>query len=225
MNILITGASGFVGTNLVNKLSEKHNVRCVDRDDTFTLSGRDIVIHLACDGDSRASNSHIKEHTKNNLLLFTEILEAAINAGVKRFIYISSIEAEKELNVYAIEKRANEKILQVIAKEYGFDYVIIRPHTLFGEHMNLNDKNRNVIANFIKKTITGEEVEIIGDVNATRQFTYIEDLVKVIENSLTENTNQTITVTSGIETSIKDLDYMIKNLYKTILWVSSHTTE
>jgi len=212
MKCSVSGYTGFVGKNLVNKLSEKHEV---------TDKG-DIVIHLACDGDSRASNSHIYEHTTNNLLLFTKVLEEAIKNGLKRFIYISSIEAEKELNVYAIEKRANEKILEVIAKEYGFEYVIIRPHTLFGEQMNLNDKNRNVITNFIKKTIKGEEVEIIGDINATRQFTYIGDLVNAIEKSLTENTNQTITVTSGIETSIKDLDYMIKNLYKTIKWVEKN---
>ena len=214
MNILVTGSSGFVGTNLVNKLSEKHNVST-----TFPTHTTDVVIHLACDGDSRSSNSNLIGHTQNNIGIFTEVLEDSIVNSVKRFIYISSIEAEKELNVYAIEKRANEKILQVTANEYGFEYVIIRPHTLFGENMNLNDKNRNVIANFIKKTIAGEEVEIIGDVNATRQFTYIEDLVNAIEKSLTENTNQTITVTSGIETSIKDLDYMIKNLYKTIKWV------
>jgi UDP-glucose 4-epimerase len=214
MQVLVSGASGFVGKNLVNRLSENHNV--FSYHPGFDM---DVIIHLACDGDSRASNSNVVEHTENNLVLFVKTLDKAINNKVKRFIYISSMEAEKELNVYAIEKRANEKILQVIAKEYGFDYVIIRPHTLFGEHMNLKDKNRNVIANFIKKTIKGEEVEIIGDVNATRQFTYIEDLVKAIEKSLTENTNQTITVTSGIETSIEDLNYMIKNLYKTIKWV------
>ena len=214
MNILVYGASGFVGTNLVNRLSENHGVST-----HFCSPITDAVVHLACDGDSRGSNSNLVQHTKNNIVVLTEVLEDAIKCGVKRFIYISSAEAEKELNVYAIEKRTNEKILQVLAKEYGFEYVIIRPHTLFGEHMNLNDKNRNVIANFIKKTIKGEEVELIGDPKATRQFTYIGQLVDVIEKSLTENTNQTITVTSGIETSIEDLDYMIKNLYKTIKWV------
>lgn len=214
MQILVTGASGFVGTNLVNKLSETHNVWGWNGEGELNCNV-DVIIHLACDGDSRNSNKNFKKHTENNLVLFCKVLDEAMKNKVKRFIYISSVEAEKELNVYAIEKRANEKILECICNEY----VIIRPHTLFGEHMNLNDKNRNVIANFIKKTIAGEEVEIIGDVNATRQFTYIEDLIKVIEKSLTENTNQTITVTSGIETSIKDLDYMIKNLYKTIKWV------
>jgi nucleoside-diphosphate-sugar epimerase len=181
--------------------------------------GTEVVIHLACDGDSRNSNKNLVEHTKNNIDIFTEVLDRACHCLVDRFIYISSVEAEKELNVYAIEKRTNEKILKVMESLYGFEYVIIRPHTLFGENMNLNDKNRNVIANFIKKTIAGEDIEIIGDPKTTRQFTYIGQLIDVIEKSLTDNTNKTITVSSGIETSIEDLDYMIKNLYKTIKWV------
>lgn len=203
------GLTGFVGKNLEPRIK------------AFPETKDIIFIHLACDGDSRGSNRKLVQHTMSNTLLFTVELMKAVGLGVKRFIYISSVEAEKELNVYAIEKRANEKILQVMAKEYGFDYVIIRPHPLFGKYMNLEDKNRNVIANFIKKTIKGENVDIIGDVNATRQFTYVEDLIDAIEKSLTDNTNQTITVTSGIETSIKDLDYMIKNLYKTIKWVKN----
>lgn len=213
MKILITGHTGFMGKNLMNKLSENHEVWGWSGDGELNCNV-DVVIHCACDGDSRNSNKNFKEHTNNNLILFCNVLDEAIKHK-SRFIYISSIEAEKELNVYGIEKSTCEKILKCICNEY----VIIRPHTLFGEHMNLNDKNRNVIANFIKKTIAGEEVEIIGDVNTTRQFTYVEDLTNTIEKSLTENTNQTITVTSGIETSIKDLDYMIKNLYKTIKWV------
>jgi len=216
----VSGASGFVGTNLVNKLSEKHKISTVMTNDT------DAVIHLACDGDARGSNERIVEHTHNNLLIFTEILEEAIRNKVKRFIYISSAGVTWEKTVYAIEKLACEEILKLMANKHGFEYVIIRPHNLFGENMNLGDKNRNVIANFIKRTIAGEEVEIIGSPKATRQFTYIGQLIDEIEKSLTENTNQTITVTSGIETSIEDLDYMIKNLYKTILWVqSSLTTE
>jgi UDP-glucose 4-epimerase len=215
MHCKVTGASGFVGKNLVNRLSESHNVSDIG----------DVVIHLACDGDSRGSNERIVEHTKNNIGIFTEILEQSIKEGVKRFIYISSSGVTWEKTVYAVEKLACEEILKLMAQKHGFEYVIIRPHNLFGEHMNLKDKNRNVIANFIKKRLAGEQVEIIGDVKATRQFTYIGDLVNAIEKSLTENTNQTITVTSGIETSIEDLDYMITNLVKTIKWVSSHITE
>jgi len=203
----ITGESGFVGQNLKKRI------------DLSPQSDNLVVFHLACDGDSRGSNKKLVEHTKNNLLLFTEVLEDSIGKGLKRFIYISSSEAETEHNVYSIEKRACEKLLVVMAKEYGFEYVIVRPYTLFGEEMNIGDKNRNVIANFIKKTILGEPIEIIGDIKATRQFTYIGQLIDVLEDCITNHTNETVTVTSGIETSVEDLDYMIKNLYKTIKWV------
>lgn len=204
MSYKVTGASGFVGTNLVNRLGDKGD--------------QSIVFHLACDGDSRGSNNNIVEHTENNILLFTKVLQQSIKDGLKRFIYVSSAGVTWEKTVYAIEKLACEEILKLMASIHGFEYVIVRPHNLFGEHMKLEDKNRNVIANFIRERLAGNEVEIIGDPHATRQFTYIGQLIDVLEESITKNTNQTITVTSGVETSIEDLDYMITNLIKTIKW-------
>lgn len=204
MSYKITGASGFVGQNLSKRLGDKGTP--------------DIVFHLACDGDARGSNYNIVCHTQDNLLLFVETLDRAIKEGLKRFIYISSAGVTWEKTVYAIEKLACEEILKLMASIHGFEYVIVRPHNLFGEHMNLKDKNRNVIANFIRERLAGNEVPIIGDPHTTRQFTYIEQLIDVLEESIVKNTNQTITVTSGVETSIEDLDYMITNLVKTIKW-------
>jgi len=195
---------GFVGKNLKERLG--------DRGDEST------VFHLACDGDSRGSNKKIVEHTRSNLGLFTEVLEESIGKGLKRFIYVSSSEAETEHNVYAIEKRACEKLLVVMANEYNFDYVIVRPSNLFGKHMKFEDRQRGVIANFIRCKVTGEPFTIL-DPTVTKKFTYVEDLVDVLEDSITGHTNQTVTVTSGIETSIGDLAYMIDHLYDTMLSV------
>lgn len=196
--------TGFVGRNLKQRLG-----------DTGTP---DVVFHLACDGDSRGSNRKIVEHTRSNIGIFTEVLEDSISKGLKRFIYISSSEAETEHNVYAIEKAACEKLLKVMAKEYGFDYVIVRPSNLFGEHMKFEDRQRGVIANFIRCKVTGEPFTII-DPTVTKKFTYIGDLVDVLVEAITDHTNETITVTSGIETSIGDLAYMVDHLYETMLSV------
>lgn len=200
----ITGESGFLGTNLKERLGE--------------WGDSSIVFHLACDGDSRGSNRKIVEHTKSNIGIFTEVLEDAITKGLKRFIYVSSSEAETEHNVYSIEKRACEKLLVVMAKEYRFDYVIIRPSNLFGPNMNFWDRKRGVIANFIRCKFTGEPFTII-DPTVTKKFTFVKDLIDVLEKSITENTNETLTVTSGIETSIGDLAYMVDHLYDTMLSV------
>lgn len=212
--IAVNGVEGFVGRNLVDKLVEKHDVRVYGREDTFF--GEDIVFHLACDGDSRGSNRRLIEHTDNNLGIFTRVLDQSIKDGVKRFIYVSSSEAETEHNVYAVEKATCEKLLKIMAKEYRFDYVIVRPSNLFGEHMKFEDRQRGVIANFIRCKVTGEPFTII-DPTVTKKFTYVGDLVKVLEEAITDHTNETVTVTSGIETSIGDLAYMVDHLYETML--------
>lgn len=197
-------STGFVGTNLKERLGDSGT--------------SDIVFHLACDGDSRGSNKKLVEHTRSNLGIFVDNLEQSINNGLKRFIYVSSSEVETEHNVYAIEKSTCEKLLVVMAKENNFDYVIVRPSNLFGKHMKFEDRQRGVIANFIRCKVTGEPFTII-DPTVTKKFTYIEDLVNVLIDCIDHHTNQTITVTSGIETSVGDLAYMIDNLYETMLSV------
>lgn len=200
----VSGEHGFIGQNLKERLGD--------------FGTPDIVFHLACDGNSRGSNKKIVEHTRSNIGIFTEVLEDSITKGLKRFIYVSSSEAETEHNVYAIEKRACEKLLVVMAKEYNFDYVIVRPSNLFGKHMKFEDRQRGVIANFIRCKVTGEPFTII-DKTVTKKFTYIEDLLDVLEDCITKHTNEIVTVTSGIETSVGDLAYMVDHLYETMLSV------
>ena len=217
--IIATGSRGFVGSNLMNRLSEKHEVSGLDRGGIFNPQEGDIVFHCACDGDARGSNANIVNHTKDNIGIFTQILQTSIDRGVKRFVYISSAGVTWEKTVYAIEKLACEEILKLLSSIHGFEYVIVRPHNLFGEGMNLGDKSRNVIANFIKKTVNEEPLEIIGDPKTTRQFTYIGQLIDILEGCIDKHTNETLTVGSGVETSVEDLKYMITNLYKTMKWV------
>jgi nucleoside-diphosphate-sugar epimerase len=219
--ILVDGSKGFLGKNLVDRLDGKYDFTTYNRGDRLDTTGVNTVIHLACDGDARGSNVNLVRHTNNNIGIFMKVLQSAIRSGVSRFIYISSAGVTWEKSVYAIQKLTCEEMLKLTASLYGFKYVIIRPHNMFGKHMKLGDKNRNVIANFISKKLSGEPVEIIGNVKSTRQFTYVGQVVDVIEQSLSKNTNEIITVSSGIETSVEDLDYMITNLVKTIKWANS----
>ena len=218
-NIAVTGNKGFVGTNLMNRLTEKYNVKGFDREDELDFKDINVVFHLACDGDSRNSNNNLVSHTENNLDLFIKVLNEAVINKVTRFVYISSVEAEEEKNLYAIYKRTCEKILQVICEENNIEWIIVRPTNLFGEYMDMENPNRNVVANFIKKVINGEEPIIIGDGNVTRKFTYVQDLIDILESCLTADSGLRLTCTSDIETSINGLKYMIENLYKTIKWV------
>ena len=215
MNLAIVGHKGFVGKNLIERLVNKHPLRGFGREDTLNFYNVDCVIHLACDADSRNSNTHIESAVENNIGIFSKVLAEAIRKNVKRFIYVSSIEAETEHNVYAICKSACEKILRVS----GMEYVIVRPCNLYGPYMDLKDKHRNVIANFMRCLRDKEPMEIIGDGFTFYQFTYIKTLIDELEKALTEYTHQTITVGNGPLISINELTQLLEGITTTWDWV------
>jgi dTDP-D-glucose 4,6-dehydratase len=173
--ILITGSKGFVGKNLMERLKPNYKIWEFNRGDLLNLENIGTVIHLACNADSRNSNRSIEKSVEDNTGIFAKVLEEATNRNVRRFIYVSSIEAETEHNVYAICKATNEKILKVVAKEYGIEYVIIRPCNLYGPYMDLSDTNRNVVANFMRSIKEGKPMNVIG--NKSYPFTYVKSLI------------------------------------------------
>lgn len=214
MRIGIVGSHGFIGRNLVERLKKNHTLFEFNRGDELDLYGIDTVIHLACDADSRNSNAHLPQSVEDNIGIFSMVLAEAIRRKVKRFIYISSIEVETEHNVYAICKSACEKILRVS----GIPYVIIRPCNLYGKYMDLNDPNRNVIANFLKAIKEKKRLPIM-DGNKAYPFTYVQVLIDNLELSLTENTNQTIRVGSTLMIPIYDLAMLLEGITTTWDWV------
>lgn len=211
-NILCTGSHGFVGKNVLKQLKGS-DIREFNHGDTLLMEGIDTVIHLACDADSRNSNRHMASATENNIGIFTKVLEEAIRTKVKRFIYVSSIEAETEHNVYAICKSACEKILKVS----GIPYVIIRPCNLYGPYMDLKNTNRNVVANFMRCIKKKTPMTIMGD--KAYPFTYVRALTLAVKESLTQYTNQTITVGSSLMISIPQLAHLLVGITETWEWV------
>jgi nucleoside-diphosphate-sugar epimerase len=210
--IACTGSRGFLGKNLLDRLK---NVKEFNRGDELLLDGVDTVIHLACDADSRNSNKNLPNSVHDNTGVFVDVLAEALHCGVKRFIYISSIEAEDEKNVYGICKRANEKILQVS----GIPYVIIRPCNLYGKYMDLHDEKRNVVANFMRSLKEHKPLNIIGDGSKSYPFTFVKPVVDTIIESLTQYTNQTLTVGSSLYISINQLANLLEGITTTWDWV------
>ena len=210
--IAVTGSRGFLGRNLLDRLK---NVKEFNRGDELQFDDIDIVIHLACDADSRNSNANLPFSVYDNTGIFSDVLAEAIHKRVKRFIYVSSIEAEDEKNVYGICKRANEKILQVS----GIPYVIIRPCNLYGKYMNLKNTHRDVMANFMRAIKKGEEMKVIGTGEKKYPFTFVESVVDTIVESLFLYTNETVTVGSSLYISINELTHLLKGITTTWDWV------
>jgi nucleoside-diphosphate-sugar epimerase len=222
MNIAITGSHGFVGKNLVERLKDKHKVYEFNRGDELDLEFIHTVIHLACDADSRNSTRSFPDSVENNIGIFTDVLGQAVRQKVKRFIYISSIEAETVHNVYSLCKATNEKLLRMVAEENKMEYVILRPCNLYGKYMDLNDPRRNVVANFLKAIKEHKKLPIM-DGTKSHPFTYVQVLIDNIELSLTENTNQTIRVGSTLYIPIYDLATLLEGITTTWDWMKNET--
>jgi len=239
VNILVTGSTGLLGTNLVKKLkADHHQVTGVSRRTGIDLRFMDlasmvmnntkpeVVYHLAANAaESRGQISPI-DMTERNILVFVNVLRAAINAKVKRFVYISSAAVYGEVtvpykedgetdpaDVYGVNKLACEQILKIMAKVYDFEFVIFRPHNLYGPHQNMNDPYRNVVALFMRRLIEGEPYKLFGEGKMRRAFSYVEDVVDVLVDALNEKfTNQTVNVGSDNDISIKDLSDLIQEV-------------
>lgn len=181
LNILLTGVTGFVGNRLLTMLKEKgHQCRAAIRRPSSTVDVQtdsvvvgeidaqtdwheavkdmDVVVHLAARVHvmNDQSDNPLLEFRKINLEGTRSIAEAAVKAGVKRFVYISSIKVNGEAtngssftaqdvpspsDPYAISKWEAEKALQEISKQTGLEVVVVRPPLVYGPGVKANFLN------------------------------------------------------------------------------------
>jgi UDP-glucose 4-epimerase len=230
MKILITGATGLVGSNLKERLRDTHEVVGLSRREGFNLLNKeatatfieqwkpDVVYHLAANAaEARGQVSPI-DMTERNLNIFLHVLVPSMNVGVKKFIYTSSVavygEAEvpyseddicKPKDVYGVNKLACEQILKILAKGHNLDYTIFRPHNIYGPHQDMSNPYKNVVALFMRNIMENKEITIFGEGKMRRAFSYVDDVVDVLVEALNGFKNQTVNVGSSIEYGIADI--------------------
>lgn len=239
MKIIVTGSFGLVGSNLTRKLmDEGHEVHGLDHHTGCELSDTDqveslfkkiypdAVYHLAADAAEARGQVAPVEMIQNNIGIFANVLKASINTQVKKFIYTSSVAVYGEANVpykedgptipkdvYGVNKLACEQITRIMAKVYGFNYVIFRPHNIYGPGQNMSDPYKNVVALFMRKLIEGEPYKLFGYGKMRRAFSYVEDVVEVLVAGLDESfNNKTLNVGSEKDISIKELSDLIQEV-------------
>ena len=113
---------------------------------------------------------------------------------------------------YGIAKLAVEMELRVSHEMFGLNYVIFRPHNVYGEYQNLGDRYRNVVGIFMNQLMQGKELSVFGDGLQTRAFSYIGDIAPNIANcvNIPAAYNQVINVGA-------DKDYTVKELAHTVM--------
>lgn len=171
-----------VDHELINRLFDRHS---------FTN-----VYHLAAYAAEGLSHFIKRFNYTNNLIGSVNLINASINHGVKCFVFTSSIAvygagqspmSEDMIPVpedsYGIAKLAVEQDLRSSHEMFGLDYVVFRPHNVYGERQNIGDRYRNVVGIFMNQLLRGESMTIFGDGTQQRAFTHIDDVAPIIAAS------------------------------------------
>lgn len=241
--ILITGGAGFIGSNLCEALIHLgHQVICFDNFSTgkmenidhllslsnfklitgdirnldqcnLAVQGVDFVLHEAALGSVPRSINDPITTNEVNVTGFLNMLVAARNARVKRFVYAASsstygdseslpkVEEKigRPLSPYAVTKFVNELYADVFSKTYGIECIGLRYFNVFGRKQDPNGAYAAVIPLFVKQLIDHQAPMIHGDGNYSRDFTYIDNVIQM--NLLAISTNNPIAINTVYNTA------------------------
>lgn len=164
----------------------------------FAERSFDYVYHLAAYAAEGLSHFIKRFNYNNNLIGSVNLINASINYGVKCFVFTSSIAvygSSPELPMteaaqphpedsYGIAKLAVEQELIACKEMFGLDYVIFRPHNVYGERQNIGDKYRNVVGIFMNQILQGKPMTAFGDGEQTRAFSYIRDMSPIMAEAI-----------------------------------------
>jgi UDP-glucose 4-epimerase len=190
----------------------------------FAQTRFDYVYHLAAYAAEGLSHFIKTFNYTNNLLGSVNLINASVNTNVKCFVFTSSIAVYGANQVpmredtrpepedpYGIAKYAVEMELAVSKAMFGLDYVVFRPHNVYGERQNIGDRYRNVIGIFMNNLLLGRVLPIFGDGEQRRAFTYIGDIIPGIARSvlIPEARNKVFNIGSDTHHSVKDLAQLV----------------
>ena len=196
---------------LINKLFEEHQ---------FTY-----VYHLAAYAAEGLSHFIRRYNYNNNLIGSINLINASINTGtVKCFVFTSSIAVygknqlpmKEDLmpqpeDPYGISKLAVEQDLKSAHEMFGLDFIIFRPHNVYGERQNIGDPYRNVVGIFMNQIMQGKKLTVFGDGMQTRAFSHIDDVAPIIAKSveMPQAYNEVFNIGADTPYTVKELTTLV----------------
>lgn len=253
--ILITGGLGFIGTNLYYYLKNKGYLISIidnwsittgnnafnpfnkiddadirDEDIGYYMQNHDIVVHLAAFTRVLDSFKNPQECFSVNIDGTLNLLRAAKQAGIKKFIFASSnaVMGNQEppfnenmqpspISPMGLSKLIGESLCRTFYEAYGLNTVVLRFSNCYGKYSR---HKTSVIHKFIRKLMHDEPLVINGDGNQSRDFVYAEDICRGIEACFHSNgCGEVFHLGSGVETSINQLAEIMMNVSGNKTWI------
>jgi UDP-glucose 4-epimerase len=186
----------------------------------LSLSGVDLVYHLACLGVRHSLHSPRENHEVNATATL-ELLALARELGVPRFVHVSSSEIYGTARrvpmteehpafpetVYGASKLAGEAYARAFFRSYRFPTVVVRPFNAYGPRCHHEGDSGEVIPRFVLRAMAALPMVIFGDGRQTRDFTYVTDTARgILRAGMSEAAvGETLNLGSGREVAIGDL--------------------
>lgn len=249
--IYVAGHNGLLGSAIVRLLKEKDYKHIITKSSSeldlrnqqdvnafFDEFQPDIVILAAAKvGSIKENMEQPAEFLIENLLIETNVINAAFNNGVENLLFVSSScvypqnspqplkeeyifsgSLEPENEAYGLAKLVGLKLCEYYNKEYGLNYITVLPTNLYGENDKFDSEHSHVITGVMTrmhdaKINNKKSVDIWGSGNVYREFLYVDDAADAIIFLLETNHNlKIINVGTGVDLTIKDLVMSIKDI-------------